>query len=130
MLFLLCAPFLSFRGFIHFGARPGHNAIELIFLLRLLLEKAMEWQFGLIIVSFDPIKAFDSLSVFGVVRYLVEDAAIPIRLRFALLKELLGPRKSRLPSKVLRLTVCRWSEASNRAHATALFFSRLSLLLS
>ena len=82
------------QGCIQFGARKGHSAIELIFLLRIILEKAMDWRLGLIIVSLDLIKAFGSLSL-SAVFYFVDSLSspLPIRLRYAFLKELMSERK-------------------------------------
>ena len=42
MIYILCMPYLAITGCIQFGARAGHSAIELIFLIRIILEKAIE----------------------------------------------------------------------------------------
>ena len=90
-LIILCEPYFVFTGFIQYGGRGGYSAPEMIFAVRIILEKCMEWRMPLIMVKLDVAKAFDSLRPKAIIDW-IEKVGLPIRLKYALLKELLGPK--------------------------------------
>ena len=80
MLFILCKPYFVFKGYLQFGARPEHSCIEIIFLLRIMIQKCLEWKISLLIVSLDLVKAFDSLSLSAIIKYIQEmEQSLPVR---------------------------------------------------
>ena len=92
-LLLLIQTFAHFEGLIQFGGRKSYQVAELVMLLRLVVEKCCEWRFGFVIIALDLKKAFDSVSMVGLVDYFKGATHIPLRIRFAILKELVGARR-------------------------------------
>ena len=86
-------------GMLQVGCRAGHQAAELVHLIRILLEKAKEWRMPVILISVDLKKAFDSISMKALFEYLSEHP-LPLALQLALLRELLGPRQVSMSDKV------------------------------
>ena len=86
---------LYLRGQLLLYLRGGaeHSCIEVIFLIRMCLEKSLERHKPLIIISCDLVKAFDSLSLLAVIMFTNElEIPLPIRLRYAFIKEFLIER--------------------------------------
>jgi hypothetical protein len=94
-LLIVCRPWLLFSGDILFGGRGGYSAIELVMMLRILLEKALEWRRPLIILKVDVAKAFDTLRHSAILKW-IQKINMPIRQKFALLRELFGVKFVRL----------------------------------
>ena len=90
-LYMMLSAYWKITGLIQFGARKGHQALELIHVLRLVVEKSIEWSRPYVIVSLDLRKAFDTLSRAAIIKF-VEENDIPLRLKLAILREVLGPR--------------------------------------
>jgi hypothetical protein len=81
------------KGFIQYGARKHHQCAEYVHLVRFALEKSAEWQLGCVIIRLDIIKAFDSMDFLALAEFVLTIPELPIRLKFALVKEILCPKK-------------------------------------
>lgn len=90
-LYIILAAFWKIVGFVQFGARKGHQAIELVHVLRVVVEKSIEWSRGYVIISLDIRKAFDSLSRAAILKFM-EENPVPLRLKMAFLREILSKR--------------------------------------
>ena len=61
MLAISMARYVKIVGFLQYGARAGHQCIEVIMLLRLVWEKSTQWSRPVVLGSLDILKAFDCL---------------------------------------------------------------------
>ena len=95
-LLVLVNSCLHFGGWIQIGGRKAHQAVELVLVLRLVIEKCTEWSRGWVIVSLEIKKAYDSISIAAVSDFLVCAEGVPLRLKYALLKEMASQRQVRL----------------------------------
>ena len=57
-----------------------------------MLETSNEWNLGCVLISLDIVKAFDSISILALARFVVSLTDVPLRLKFALCKEILRPK--------------------------------------
>ena len=80
-------------GLLQIGCRSGHQAAELVHIMRAMLGKAREWHRPVIIISVDLKKAFDAISIKALIDYVTENP-MPLALQLALMRELLGPRQA------------------------------------
>ena len=94
-LYLVVSQFWVIEGLIQVGARSGHCAIEVIHCLRSIIEKCIEWDLPYVILALDLKKAFDSISS-GVLLRMADEQNLPLRIRFALYKEIITDRFVRL----------------------------------
>ena len=90
-LISLLEEYIRFAGNIAYGGRGGYSAIELIMVFRLLIEKAIEWKRPIFIIKADIARAFDTLSHSAIIEW-AKTLNILIRLKFALLKKVLGTK--------------------------------------
>jgi hypothetical protein len=88
----LLVPFLPFGNWFQHGSRKYFQCIEVVHAIRLLIEKSLEWGTPLVLVSIDLLKAFDSLRL-SYVCYILGKYRVPLRLRYAILRELCALRK-------------------------------------
>ena len=80
--------YIVITGTVQYGCRKGFQALELVMCIKIAVEKSREWGLGLVLVGLDVYKAFDSLSLIKVAEVLSR-WKVPIRLQYALLKEIL-----------------------------------------
>jgi hypothetical protein len=92
-LLVLLQPFLLMQGFIQHGCRRYHQGAEVVHTLRIIIEKSLEWGFGVVFVSLDIKKAFDTVLLEAVEELFINNS-VPARVAFALLQELYDERKS------------------------------------
>ena len=92
---ILLTPYLEVSGHLQYGAAKGKQAAEVIHLLRALIQISNLWCVSLVIFSLDCAKAFDKVKLSALFRFLVAKS-VPIRLRFALMKEVSYKRKIKL----------------------------------
>ena len=92
-LLSLVRHYIEPKGFIQYGNRKHHQAAELIQILRLVIEKTAEWGLGLVIVSLDMKKAFDTKYPDAIEQLLVE-CDVPMKLLLAIVQEILDDRTS------------------------------------
>ena len=92
ILYQLVAPFLPFGNWLQHGSRKGYQCIEVVHAVRLIVEKSLEWGRPLILVSVDLWKAFDSLKLLYVCKVLCK-YGVPLRLRYAILREICALRR-------------------------------------
>ena len=90
-LLLLLEPYVRINTYIQYGCAKGHQALEVIHILRTILQFANLWCVPVVIFSLDIWKAFDTLDL-GAVQELLEVSTVPLRLKFAILKEILHER--------------------------------------
>ena len=79
------------RGWIQLGARSGHCATELVHVISIMIEKCLEWGQEYLIIALDFRGACDSISLKAVVEFCMIEP-LPLRLRLALFKGLIGDR--------------------------------------
>ena len=89
ILFGELSEYIKFNNYLQFGARKFHQCTEVIHIIRLLSEKCLLWGMSLIIISLDVAKAYDCLDLQAVID-IMDKYAVPIRLRFAILREVLA----------------------------------------
>ena len=94
-LYLVISQYWKLSGLIQVGARSGHNAIEVIHVLRVIVEKCVEWSLPYVIVSIDLKKAFDSITVASLIK-MTEDHPLPLRIKYALFREIMCKRTVRM----------------------------------
>ena len=91
VLYAAISPVMRFRSWIQHGAGKGFQCLEVVHALRLVSEKCLEWGMPLILISLDVRKAYDSLKL-GAVIAIFEKYRVPLRLRYAVLRELLATK--------------------------------------
>ena len=79
--------------FIQFGATAGHQAAEVIYVLRTILQYANSWGVTVVIFSLVIWKAFDTLGPSAVLN-LLKKSGVPLRLRYAIAKGLATDRRT------------------------------------
>ena len=89
---ILVEAFIIIDPFIQFGATRGHQACEIVHVLRTILQYANSWGVTVVIFSLDIWKAFDTLEPEAVLD-LLETSGVPLRLRLAIAKELAADRQ-------------------------------------
>ena len=90
-LMLLMQPYLKIKGTIQYGARSFHRCMEIVMILRMILEKSKEWGKSCIIISIDIERAFESVKLSAILKHW-EEKGVPERLRYAAFKEIAGER--------------------------------------
>lgn len=87
ILMMMIRPFIETPNFIQHGNRKGHQAAEVILIVRLLVEKSLEWGFALIFFKTDILKAHDRMGIHAVID-LFRFKSAPMKLTTALIREL------------------------------------------
>ena len=92
-LLIIVQQFITLDGWIQYGSRKHYQGIEIVHCIRLLIEKALEWGTGIVILSLDIKKAFDSVNIMAFTD-MFEHLEVPMRIRYAILREMVDNRKT------------------------------------
>jgi hypothetical protein len=124
-LLLLLKQLLAIKGFTQHGVREFHNCIEVVFICRLLIEKAFLWGLPWVPVEVDVEKAFGSLKHSTLYESL-EESEVPVSLRYAIFKEVAGAKYVRFRCNKTRTEYKKLSKGLTQgAHQSSFLFSRV-----
>ena len=106
--------YVALEGFCQYVARKGHQAVELIHVIRAVQQKIQEWRKPLITVGVEIWKAFDAFNI-GAIVQLFERRKLPIRLRYAFLREPLSAKTVKINYLGRSAVLFKCSLALNKA---------------
>ena len=94
MLYELLVRIVRFPRANQLGSRKGYQCLEIVQIIRALIEKSYLWGTHFVLVSIDLYKAFDHVSI-AAIRRVLRKYKVPIRIRYALIRAYLRERKRR-----------------------------------